>query len=659
MVSAGKTRRQDLEVWDPDKESWDLREIANKIEEQKSFKFISDDDTDQLFVFEHGIWKEKGESVVRKKCMELTNELLRRNNIGQVERIIKTRNEIYIDEEGFETRDYLVPFQNGVYDVKNQEFRDFEKKDNLTFKHDVNYVEDEDLYGKMMGIEVENYKDKVEEFLWTLQDTERKVQILKEAAGLSLLSNYPIDESPILFGKGSNGKNMYVELIKQMVSPWHSINLDEMTEDKFAKKELENSTFVFFDELGNVKNPNKVKQFIGNEEMRIRPMHDTGYMAKQRAFPVLAANELPKPPEQTDGFFRRFQIVEFPYQFTSQEDDGNKDKQPREQIVEEYMNEHAVSLFATEVVKMLSEVIEKEGFTESHSTEITRKKWNTRSSPIYSFLDNFVEQGELPKQGSMQQADKISKKVLLNIANEYIEAVNGTKTRQHKLSQAIENNPDLEKGNDGRIETGDGRRIRAYTGLKLTLPDTHDAQGRRDLQDSRNLISLKYWQQFTDANSFQVAQGLVIAGSDEVAKAIKYLEYVDKDKVNLLELVRELNFTESQVEKIIKSELIKKSDSDGLDFGFPDLEIDQEAFDKAVKESDVLTKESGDVKQLSRWVGDRIDDLTQEQHVYVDDYFIDPGEDKGFEEDAIEEELEVRKNSREIHNPEPGKVALL
>lgn len=659
MVETGRTKKQDLDVWDSDKESWDLRAIANQIEQEESFKFISDDDTDQLFVYEDGIWKEKGESVIRRKCLELTNNLLKNRNETQVKRIIKTRNEIYMDEQGFETKDYLVPFTNGVYDVREQEFRDFRKDDNFTFKHEVYYVEDKEVYEKMMGIDIEDYEGKAEKFLWTLQDTERKVKILKEAAGLSLLSNYPVDEAPILFGQGSNGKNMYVELIKQMVGAWHSINLDEMTEDKFAKKELENCTFVFFDELGNVKDPNKVKQFIGNEEMRVRPMRDTGYMAKQRAFPVLAANEIPKAPEQTDGFFRRFQIVDFPYQFTSKENDGNKDKQAREDIEKEYMNEHTLNLFATEVVKMLPDVIEKEGFTESQATEVTRQNWNTKSAPVYSFLDQYVEQGDLPEHGSKAIADKIRKDKLLEMANEYIKAAKGTKIRQHELTRSIENNPDLEIGKDGRISTADGKDRRAYTGIKLTLPEYHETQGKSDLLESRDLISLKYWQQFSDADSYQAAQGLVIAESDAVAKTIKYLEYVNKDRVSLLDLVAEFKFSQKQLEEVTNSELLSTFDKNDLDYSLPQIEIDQEAFKQAVKEHGGLSMDSGDLKPVSRWVSEKIRDLTNNQQVLIDDYFIEPGVQKGYSEDKIEDTVNKNLERGNLYEPDPGKVGLM
>jgi len=654
VVNPGKQKKEDLDVWDQDRDKWDLRKIAETIENQKSFKFISDDDTDQLFVFEDGIWREKGESIIRRKCLELTNNLLRSKNIGQVKTIIKSRNEIYLDEEGFEPKDYVVPFQNGVYDVQEQEFRDFKKSDNFTFKHNVRYVEDAQEYAQEHDIDLDQHQGKTEDFLWDLQDTQRKVDILKETSALSLLSNYPIDEAPILYGGGSNGKNMYVRLLQEMTDNGHSINLDEMTDDTFAKKELENKTFVFFDEMQNINSPGKLKDFIGNENMRVRPMRDTGYMAKQRATPVIAANELPKAPEQNDGFFRRFKIVDFPFQFTSQ-DDGNKDKKPRGEIEEEYMNDHALNLFASSVVSQLKQVVKQEGFTSSQPIDVTRQQWNIRSSPVYSFLDQFVVQGEMPKYGSNSNSDKVIKDVLLNMANDYIQEVGGTELRQHELTKAISNNPDLELSSDGRKELADGRSVRAYSGLKLTLPKFHENQPESDLIEISSEIALKYWQHISDAQSYQAAQGLVIAETSETAKTIKYLESIGRDCISVLELSADLSFTEPKIKKVLESDLISVSDNDSEDLGFPEISIDREVFDQAVADAGTLTQEKQELTTLSNWMKDHIDSWSQST---VKKYgeVIDAAAEVGFDESDVEDKIDEMLSNSILYEPQPGKL---
>ena len=53
MVASGRNQKPE-KYYDEDA-GWLLREIADEIEMRESFKYISEDDTDQLFVYEDGI----------------------------------------------------------------------------------------------------------------------------------------------------------------------------------------------------------------------------------------------------------------------------------------------------------------------------------------------------------------------------------------------------------------------------------------------------------------------------------------------------------------------------------------------------------------------------------------------------------------------------
>lgn len=659
MVNPGKSRKQELSVWDNDKESWDLREIADKIESRHEFKYISDDDTDQLFVYEEGIWKEKGESIVRKECMNLTNELLRSNNIGQVKRIIKTRNEIYIDEEGMETKDYIVPFQNGVYDIKKEEFRDFEPEDNLKWKNDIFYIDDKEKAQKILDFDLDNAEGKIDEFLNTIVDTERKKQILRESIGLALMTNYPIDEAPILHGKGSNGKNMFVELVKKMSGNWHSINLNEATDDKFAKASLEGCGFVFFDEVGHIKDPEQLKSYTGDEDMNVRRMQTEPEMGKQTAIPLMATNELPTPPEQNDGWFRRFPIVDFPYKFTDpNKNDGHKDKRPRSEIEEEYFNEAAISLFATQLMDQMTDVLKNEGFTSSYSTDVKRHRWNMKSSIVYTFLDLYVEQGELPDQSTNTQADTVRKDKLLEMCNDFIEMANETKIRSHELTQAIKHNPDLETGTDQRVKLNDGTETRAYSGLRMVVPSFQDYQGLDQLEGSQNRLLLKHSDMFRVERLQQLIQALEIAESEVVAKTLQMLKTTDSDSINLMTLIRELKLSQSDVDEILSSNYINKSGKITDGFSLPEISIDEDTFDKAIKESDMVIEDMGELKRPKDWLIEKRSSWSHDTRLEVQE-LVEKGENIGFSEKEIEEGIDSLLSDGMLHEPEPGVVSKL
>lgn len=635
-----KKQSRHKEFYDEENNNWELRKIADEIEARENFKYISEDDTDRVLVYQDGIWVEKGKSKVRQHSMDITNELIRKRDLNQVLTIIQTRNEIY--QEDFKYPKDKIPFKNGVYDLEENQFRDFKKSDNFTFKYEVDYIEDPE-------------NDKVDEFLHTIQDTEEKIRKLKEGAGLALLPDHPIDKALICYGQGSNGKNMYVKIIQKMLGEAaHKIDSKQLTGDKFAIGELEDKTFVFFDEFGQINDPDKLKTLIGDDTMRVRPFNGEGYITDQRTFPVFAANEMPKAPEQNPGFFRRWEIVDFPFRFTSSSDDEYKDKVPQKQLENEYMSEEALNAFASRCVQHLKNVLEQEDFTNGHSADITKKVWNQKSSPMYSFINNFISQGRLPSQSNTSSADMISKKKLLEMVNDYAEMLNSTPVRSHELKSAMQSSPELELGNEGRIDKEDGSTQRAYTGIKLTLPSYQDYRGSHDLYK----FTKRHLKRFEDSENISSAQMLVILESDLELQACRYLETCQNDSTSMLNLIKAIDLSESEIGEVLDCDYINVEHTSRAKTRFPKLVFDREAFNQAVKESDKLTGTMENLKGISEWLGDRISSWSNETHKDVQE-LVEKAEKKGFAENKIEKEIQSRLNDGELYEPQPGKVRKL
>jgi P4 family phage/plasmid primase-like protien len=636
-------KAQEKQFYDQENNKWLLREIADAIESRESFKYISDDDTDQFYVFENGIWVERGGSKVRQLCMKFTKELIRSRNLNQVMRIIKTRNEVY--QEEFTYPKTLIPFQNGVYDLEQDEFRDFQKEDNLTFKFNVDYIE-----------EPEN--NKVDEFLRTIQDTEEKITKLKEAAGLAFLPDHPIDKALIAYGQGSNGKNMYVKIIQKIIGDaGHKLDSKQLTGDKFAAGELEDKTFVFFDEFGQIDDPDKLKTIIGDDTMRVRPFGSKGYMTDQRAFPLFAANEMPQAPEQNPGFFRRWEIVDFPFRFTSDPNDGHKDKVPQNKLEEEYMSEEALSAFASRCVSHLKNVLETESFSHQQSTTETKLRWNNKSSPVYSFINNFVVQGQIPDYGSNDKADRIGKKTLLNLVNDYAEMLNSTKIRQHELTSAIEGSPDLKLGDDGRINTDEGKKKRAYTGIKLALPNFHESHGSERLNEFV-MSHLSQFGEHSDHNTIKSSQMLGIVESDIELQGLRYLYSTNDKRASMVTLIRELKLSENDLDDVISSDFTFIEQKSVGDVMVPEIVFDEDAFDNAVEDSDNVIGGMQELKRPVEWLNEEAESWSSDTWKSVDDV-LDEAVENGFGRETVEDVINQLLEEGELYEPKPGRIAKL
>ena len=573
--------------------------------------------------------------------MDITNELIRQRNLTQIKRIIRTRNEVYQDE--FNYAKNKIPFNNGVYDLENDEFRDFEKSDNFTFKFDVEYVEDPE-------------NNSVDEFLHTIQDTEEKVRKLKETAGLALLPHHPIDKAVVAYGQGGNGKNMFVKIVDKVLgSAAHKIDIKQLTGDKFAMGELEDKTFVFFDEFGSIGDPDKLKTLIGDDQIRVRPFGSAGYLTEQRAFPFFAANEMPQAPEQNPGFFRRWEIIDFPYRFTSDPTDGHKNKVPQQELEEKYMSPEALNAFASRAVEHLKNVLESEDFTNGQSPHETRVRWNKKSSPLFSFINNFIEQGKIPDYSTDGEADYIPKKKLLELVNDYARQLNSTPVRMHELTAAIEKSPDLELGTEGRIETQSGTEQRAYAGIKLTLPNFHNSQGSQDLLEISNQHMAEF-EKYGDVKGVRSAQMLVIVETGLHLKTLRYLQSCEDCSASLLELIRALKLTESEIDELHDCDFIDVDQNTGSDSAFPQIVFDRESFDKAVEESGELTGAMGNLKRPVDWLQDECESWSRDTEMDTQD-LVEKAKAEGFGEEKVEQAIDDLIDDGILFEPKPGKVS--
>ncbi|MFB6209572.1 MAG: phage/plasmid primase, P4 family [Candidatus Nanohaloarchaea archaeon] len=551
---------------------------------------------------------------------------------------IKNKNQV--KKEDFKPPKNKIPFENGVYCLEDSEFKDYQPKYNFTFKYNASYRPELD-------------DNSVHEFLTTIQDTEEDIKKLKEITGLCMMPDIPIDKAPILFGKGANGKNQYVKINRKILGEknWHELNNTDISEDKHATAELEGKQMVFYDEFEDVSSPGKLKHLIGAENMRVRPMRKEGYTITNRAYPIFAANTLPRTSDQSKGFFRRWEIIEFPFQFTK-DDDHHKDLIPESELEDRYMNQDALDAYATEAVQHLENVLEDSKLTNEQNTAEVKHRWNQKANPIYSFIDNFLEQGELPDHDGTGEVDYITKDNLTEIINVYMDALNTSHVQKHEVTHALQNHADLKVQTDYRPQLETGERPTAYAGINFTSDCDTDVKGK-PLVTTRASARLR---------DFSMRRStLVIGVKENLVSVYNYLDSVADGAAGLFELVRECELSESDVRDLMESDFFVASGDSVDGFCCPRFEIDEDAVATALEESDAETLRVDGDEQLMRprdWIRVEIEDWSNDTYVDVQE-LVDDAVDEGFGESAVEDALDRLVDDGVLYRPEPGKVSKL
>lgn len=213
---------------------------------------------------------------------------------------------------------------------------------------------------------------------------DQHITTLYEIIAYCLLPDYPLHRIFCLLGDGRNGKSKYLELIRKFVGPDNvcSTELDTLLNSRFEvtrlyKKLVCQMGETNFNELSRTAMLKKLSggDLIGFEFKNKTPFEDTNY-----AKIIIATNSLPATSDKTDGFYRRWLLIDFIGKFTEKIDIlGTIPEQ-------EYKN------LAFKCIGILTRLLQKREFTNEGTYEERQKRYEERSNPFDKFFKEFVEE---------------------------------------------------------------------------------------------------------------------------------------------------------------------------------------------------------------------------------------------------------------------------
>ena len=253
---------------------------------------------------------------MNKKIMEIVKNL---KNSSFKDNVTKECKELFQDKDfvaKLDMNEYLIGFDNGVYDLQRMEFRDGRPDDYLTFStgtdYAVNYDEDPCIE------DIENFMDQL------ISDESVKEYMLLLLA--SMMQGINAEEKfRIWTGSGGNGKSKLLELF---ISSFGEYCIKFPVTLLTGKRASSNSVtpeviqskgkrFGYFDEPNENEKINigLMKEFSGNDRIKGRGLYQAPIEFKPQFKLVLLCNALPDVPPDDEGCWRRMEVVEFKNRF--------------------------------------------------------------------------------------------------------------------------------------------------------------------------------------------------------------------------------------------------------------------------------------------------------------------------------------------------------
>lgn len=291
---------------------------------------------------------------------------------------------------------------------------------------------------------------------WVEKDN---VRTLYEILAYCMLMSYPLNIIFCLIGSGMNGKSCFLALLRKWIGETNccSTDLDTLMNSRFEKIRLYKKLVCQMGEtnFNTLSNTSLLKKLSGGDTIGFEFKGSTLFEDYNYAKIIISTNNLPETTDKTNGFYRRWLIVDFPNQFTEKKD-----------ILSE-IPEQEYSNLSSKCLNILKKLLKNREFTNGGTIGDRQKRYEDRSNPF----DKFFKENVIDGEGYITKVDFESKLKIWCIKNHF--RTLGERTISNKMK-------DLNIF-DERIMIN-GKKIRVWSNISWKIPEIGDDISEKDIQ---------------------------------------------------------------------------------------------------------------------------------------------------------------------------------
>jgi len=522
---------------------WKLNERGNELKKKMSSEVAQD-------YSEYGIlcsnkaneYKEEGSEkdslqVHSKKSLELVTKLKTQSykNVVFAECM-----ELFYDEnfeDKLDSNNNLLHFNNGVYDLDKNEFREGYLEDNITLSTGINFIEQPDSEDNEKICYVEELINKI----LPVEEVSRYVLILLA----SFLHGYNKDQKiHIWTGSGNNGKSILIDFYKKTVGGYYgSMPITALTQDLAGSEqassvlaETRGKRIILLDENDSDSEIQVgfMRQLTGCDEITARKLFSNPITFRPQFKIVLTCNELPRIPYADDHIWCRIRVVEFISHFC---DEPNPNKRYEFQIDRELPNklEDCREVFMYMLIQIYQNSCKINGIKEPE--EVGPHICHLKIDKDYNIYSQFVEESLREDPNSKIGIDDIFSRFKMFLQD------NNYDTRKYTRRE-------LEK----RLTKIIGRcnKAKKWKGWKLVNPDDDDSDDNDDDSEKKTknidetIITIINNDNKTKEDKTENSDDTIIANDDNKPKEDK-TENNETEKSDNIIITNEDNQTKENI----------------------------------------------------------------------------------------------------------------
>jgi P4 family phage/plasmid primase-like protien len=368
-------------------------EIAERI--LISRKIITFQDTKEIYSYnpETGLY-EPADIIIEQLVQNELEEDCKTHIVNEVKESIKRQTYCPREKIGCELN--KIPIHNGIYDIETETLEPYTEDKIFLTKHPIEALP-----------EITLLENPIDKFLNEVTESQEFSLLLKEIAGYCFYRAMPFQNFFILVGRGANGKSVYLNLLRRLLGEENVSNqsLQALSEGGFAIASLYNRNANIFGDLPAkaFQDVGKIKELTGGDTIEANQKFKEYIKFKNHAKLISSCNEVPETPDQSDAFFRRAIIINFPKSFQDN---------PNPNLLNELCTKENLWDFFKSSINAFKLAKENNGWILNETTEKKRDKYVVYSNSAVAFCGIALEydpESRLASEAIYEQYEKYCK----------------------------------------------------------------------------------------------------------------------------------------------------------------------------------------------------------------------------------------------------------
>lgn len=346
--------------------------VAGQIMKYHHFKTVGYDGKKDIYIYKNGYYINHGVTIIEQLTDQLLSIFIKDSHRSEVIKYIKNYTDC--DRKELNPNMYLINLQNGIYNIKTGTFID----------HNPNIV-------SIIRIPVK-YDPKAEcpqinKFLDDVTASKEDKITLLEYIGYCLVPDSSLQKAMMLYGSGSNGKSVFIDLVNDFFGFENIsiLSLQKMSINNFATARLYGKLLNTFSDLPSKKlaTDSTFKTLTGDRRIHGEAKFKESFEFENTIRLLFSANVLPEPAGDIDdnySYYRRWLLIPFLKTFEGK----NVDKGLLNKLLTEK------SGFLNLLITNLLNVLKNEGFTYEQTPEEVEAIYKANMLSLDTFFDEKI-----------------------------------------------------------------------------------------------------------------------------------------------------------------------------------------------------------------------------------------------------------------------------